>query len=171
MSSEKSRQFVEYAIANINGENKRFRAKLSRADNPATEYQCWEILARWVDLENLNTRRAYALVGAGLARARPKDNGNIGVGSALHRVISEKPDRAADKAADSTRLRRLLACHDQNELVSVLRSTLRLIESKALVLDFARLLDEILWFNSEKSRERTLSRWAQEFYGRKEQEE
>lgn len=171
MTSEKSRHFVDFAISGINSENKGFRSQFARADNPNTEYQCWDLLARWVDLEDQQRRNAYALIGASLARVRATSNGTLGLGTALHRVLRERAGNESMEVTNSPRLRRILACKDRRELSSVLRSTMKLIESKDLILDYARLLDELLWFDSEGNRDRTIARWAQEFYGRREQEE
>ena len=171
MPSDKSRNFVDFIIENVNGDNKGFRAKFAHADNPNTEYKCWDTLARWVNLEDEAERRAFALVAASVARVRAQANGTLGLGSALFSVMSERNSGDADRSSDSPRLRRILACRDRLELISVLRSTVKLIESRGVVLDYSRLLDEIQWFNSEKSRERTTARWTQEFYGRKGAEE
>ena len=171
MQSEKSRKFVDFVISGIHGENKAFRSKFAQADNSATEYRCWDILAKWVDLEKHRTRRAFAVVGASLARARPSVNGTLGLGTALYSILRDSTTNDSNEIVNSPRLRRVLACRDSQELISVLRATLKLIESKGLILDYARLLDEIVWFDAEQSRERTTARWAQEFYGRKEAQE
>ena len=46
----KGRSFVRYVLGRLD-QDPAFGAALRRADNPATEYQSWEYLAPWCDLE------------------------------------------------------------------------------------------------------------------------
>lgn len=170
MSNQKSEQFVDFVLEKIHKRgDKGFAAKLKKADNETTEYQSWEILSQWADLEDEKARRAYGLIGACLARGKKPTDGTLGLGSALHAVSQEKQEAgAAEDSSAAARLRRILACKDSLELIDILRPLLHFLESKEINISKARLLDEILWFNNDSSRERTRTRWAREFYGHKE---
>ncbi len=162
LSSNKTKKFVEYVIRRANIEqDKGFSAKLKKADNEATEYQSWEILANWTNLEYAE-RKAYALIGATAARSKRKIDGNMSLGRALRGSV--QADSNPEDSSAASRLRRILAIQDSDELIRVLRSTLRFLDSKEQPLDYARLLDEILWFNHEEVRDKIRSRWAQDFY-------
>lgn len=66
-----AKRFVAYVIERIAKDNG-FAARLKRADNPATEYQSWEILAGFgIDLEKEWQRLPYCVIGAALAKAKP----------------------------------------------------------------------------------------------------
>lgn len=154
----KEQQFVQFIIKRCN-EDKGFAARLRRADNPATEYQSWEILGAWVDLENSYQRLPYATVAAAIARSKVSANGSIGLGKALAHVYTNK----INSDQGSAKLRRLLGCNDMPEVCRIIRPILTLIESKASQpLDYARLLSELRYFG-----ERTKVRWAQDFYSQR----
>ncbi len=67
----KEQQFVQFIIERCN-QDKGFAARLRRADNPATEYQSWEILGPWVDLEDRYQRLPYATIAAAIGRSSPR---------------------------------------------------------------------------------------------------
>ena len=71
----KEQQFVQFIIERCK-QDKGFAARLRRADNPATEYQSWEVLGPWVDLENNFQRLPYAVIAASIARAKVDFNVN-----------------------------------------------------------------------------------------------
>lgn len=166
MSNSRTEVFVNYIIENVSrGKDKGFGAKMRNSDNDATEYQAWEILAKWVDLEKRGERRVFALIGASLARLKPSADGSLSIGGALRQAyFLDSSSTDLDKSSTALRFNRILACRDQEEIINILRPTLRYIESKNLLLDYSQLLNEILWFNNESSRERTRARWAQHFY-------
>lgn len=165
---DKAGHFVEHVIRRCNSPGgKGLAAALRRSDNPATEYQCWELLASWgVDLEKTWQRLPYATVCAGLAKAKAEHNGSLALGAAIAASYGEGDQKAGDNSAAKARLRRLLACHDTEELCRILRPLLALISSRQKQpLDFARLLNQLLAFHWQA--ERIKAQWAQEFYGHK----
>jgi CRISPR system Cascade subunit CasB len=159
----KSGAFVDYIISRCHAD-KGARAALRRADNPATEYQSWEILAGFhVDLEYENQRLPHATVAAAIARADIQQNGTMGIGRAIARCYEEGNDSDQAKA----KLRRLLACDSVPEACRILRPLLDLIESRSgMVLNYAGLLWDLLRFGHDDSQQRIKARWAQDFYGR-----
>ncbi|MGL5336084.1 MAG: type I-E CRISPR-associated protein Cse2/CasB [Enterovibrio sp.] len=146
--------------------NKGLAARLRRADNPATEYQCWETLAQFnVNLEFADRRLPYALIAASIARSKQAANGDLPFGRAIAQSFSD--GSGSDQAI--ARLRRVLACSDIVELCQILRPLLTLIQSRITQqIDFASLLQDLLWFDHNS--ERVKARWAQQFYGKTEQE-
>jgi len=159
----KSLAFVDYIINRCQSSNG-LRAALKRADNPATEYQSWEVLAGFqIDLEYENQRMPYATLAAAIARAKVEKNGSAKIGSAIARCYED--GNVSDQA--KAKLRRLLSCDAVPEVCRILRPLLSLIESKGnSALDYASLLDDLLWFGREESQLRIKARWAQEFYGK-----
>ncbi|KQZ79506.1 type I-E CRISPR-associated protein Cse2/CasB [Rhodanobacter sp. Root561] len=161
--------FVAWLIARCQ-EDKGLAARLQRADNPATEYQCWETLANWVDLENEAQRLPFATVAAAIARAKPSANGSVSLGRAIARCFDDGSQSDQAKA----RLRRLLACDELPELCRVLRPLLSLAESRVTQpLDHARVLRQLVDFGRAAGGgnaawlQRIKAQWAQEFYGQK----
>lgn len=165
--SERSQKFVEYIIQRIKN-NKGDAAALRRADNPNTEYQSWEILAGFnIKLDNENERLPFATIAADLARTKPEANGKTTIGQAIARCYDD--GNQSDQA--KVKLRRLLACDTTSEACRILRPLLTLAQSKGVApLNYAALLDDLLWFSHDESRQRIKSRWAQNFYGKQPEE-
>jgi CRISPR system Cascade subunit CasB len=156
--TSRGRSFVEYALQRMKDDSG-FGAALRRADNPATEYQAWEHLASWCDLEKSWERVPFATVAAALARAKPVRNGHQPIGQALAACYDE--GNQSDNA--KSKLRRLLACDTVEEACRVLRPLLGLMASKEKShLDYGSLLDDLLKFG-----EWTKQRWAMDFFGRR----
>jgi CRISPR system Cascade subunit CasB len=142
-------------------ENKGLAARLRRADNPATEYQSWELLAAYgIDLEKDNERLPFAVVAAAIAKAKTDRNGSLSLGRAIASCYDDGNQSDQAKA----KLRRVLACDEMEELCRILRPLLSLIDSRnSQPLDFTRLLKQLRRFGS--SAQRIKAQWAQEFYG------
>lgn len=156
--------FVEKVIARLKDDTG-FRAAMTRADNPSTAGQAWRFLLELgnVDLENEQETKAFALVGAAMARERTESNGSQSLGRALQMCNVEpgKIDESVER-----RLRRILACNSRKELLPVLRQIIRYVQKcEKVSLDYELLLRDILYFN-----EKVKIRWASEYYGRPSQE-
>lgn len=153
-------RFVE-AILQRCARDKGQAARLRRADNPATEYQSWEVLgALGIDLENDYQRLPYVTVVAAIAKSKAEMNGKLSLGRA---IVSCYPDGRENSQAKA-RLRRLLACDELGEACRILRPILTLIDSRVgQPLDFVRLLRQLrnFPFHSQSIK----AQWAQEFYG------
>lgn len=158
----KSLAFVDYIINRCQAD-KGLRAALKRADNPATEYQSWEVLAGFkINLEYENQRLPYATIAAAIARAKA-ENGATKIGQAIARCYED--GNASDQA--KAKLRRLLACDSVPEACRILRPLFSLIEAKGNShLNYASLIDDLLWFGHDDSQTQIKARWAQGFYGK-----
>lgn len=156
-SQSKEEAFVRFVLDRIPKDNG-FRAKLSRAISDSTEYQSWEILSTWCNLDKEWERIPYAIIGASLAKARSAKDGYLGIGEAIAKCYEDGNQSDQAKA----KLRRLLACKNTVEACRILRPLLSLIESKGARIKYAQLLHELLGYNVEW----TSARWAQNFYGR-----
>jgi CRISPR system Cascade subunit CasB len=150
-------EFASFVIERLKRDTG-FGAHLRRADNPATEYQAWEILTAWCDIEKHWERLPFAVIGASLAKGKPEHEGVLPLGKAIAMSYEKGNQDDAAKA----KLRRLIACTTAVEACMVLRSLLRLIHSRGKNLNHGQLLDQLLFFN-----EKTRLRWASDFYGKR----
>lgn len=165
--NDKYKAFVDYVISYCE-RDKGFAARLRRADNPATEYQSWESLAKFnVNLDYSSERLPHAMIAAAVAKSRATGNGSIPLGQAIALAFED----GVHSEQANMRLRRLLACHDVEEACRILRPLITLIQSRVSApIDFIALLKDLVWFNRDP--QRTKARWAQQFYrsGMKEHE-
>lgn len=166
MTTNKYDGFIAYLFTQIE-RDKGFAAKLRRADNPSTEYQSWEILARFnVNLDYPSERLPYALIAAAVAKSKQSENGQLLIGQA----IAKSFDDGAESAQATMRLRRLLACQDTEEVCRILRPLLSLIQSRVKApLDYASLLKDLVFFNLDPQRAK--AKWAQQFFRAADQKE
>ncbi|MBB3062817.1 type I-E CRISPR-associated protein Cse2/CasB [Microbulbifer rhizosphaerae] len=155
--SSREQRFVDAVIDRCK-KDKGMAARLRRADNPATEYQSWELLGSLgVDLEKEYERLPFVTTAAAIAKSKAGHNGSLTLGKAI--LACYDNDRESDQA--KARLRRLLACDERAEVCRILRPVLTLIDSKVgQPLDYGRLLRQLRYFG-----QRTKTQWAQEFYG------
>lgn len=152
-------RFVQGVIKRCTN-NKGVAARLRRADNPATEYQSWELLVAYgVDLEKDYERLRFTAIAAAIAKAKCTENGTLRLGSAIAACFADKQR----KDQGSSHLRRLLACDGLPELCRVLRPLFSLIDSRVKQqLDYVRLLEQLRRFNFNA--QKVKAQWAQEFY-------
>lgn len=154
-------RFVEEILERC-ASDKGTAAKLRRADNPATEYQSWEVLGSLgINLEREYQRLPFVTVAAAIARSKAVANGTLTLGRAIASCYEDGVGSSQARA----RLRRLLACDELAEACRILRPILTLIDSKtAQPLDFVRLLRQLR--NFPFYTQSIKAQWAQEFYGR-----
>lgn len=152
--------FVEYVLDRLKKDSA-FGAALRRADNPATEYQAWEYLSKWCDLDKNWERRPFATVSGAIARAKPAADGSLGIGKAIAACFED--GNRSDSA--KSKLRRLLACNSVEEVCIILRPLLSLVASRGARLCYRQLLNELVWFGDG---EKIKIKWAADFYGRRE---
>lgn len=154
----REQSFVEFVLNRMSNDNA-FGAALRRADNPATEYQAWEYLAPWCDLDKAWERRPFATIAAAIAHSKPSADGFLGIGQSIAACY----DGGSNSDSAKLKLRRLLACDSVGEVCAILRSLLRLIASRGVRLGYGKLLNDIVYFGDG---EKAKARWAVDFYGR-----
>lgn len=152
--------FVGHVIAKIKVDLG-YRAVMSHADNPNQESLAWEHLIAYCDIGKEDERKAYALVGAAIARNRPQHDGNLSIGSAFRYLVPNSDKKAEDR--EMTRLRRLLSCDSREELIQVVRPVLSYLSSRGTPICYRKLLQDIRYWG-----ENTKIRWAQDFFYRAE---
>jgi len=166
MEADKKLSYTERFVDDIFDrcrKSKGMAARLRRAGNPDTEYQSWELLARWVNLEHQSKRLPFALIASAIASSDFHRNGSLKLGQAIAMCYEDGRDSDAAKA----KLRRLLSCSDVSETCRMLRPLLALINSRVSgQLDYARLLGQLSHSRFVDGRERVRAQWAQEFYGK-----
>lgn len=157
--SDRPEKFVETVMAKCQ-KDKGYAAKLKRSDNPATEYQSWEILALFgIDLEKEYQRLPYATIAAAIAKSKNERNGVLSMGQAIAGCYEE--GNGSDQA--KAKLRRVLACHDTVEVCRILRPLFSLINSRSKSpLNYIKILKQLLnfYWNGQSIK----AQWAQEFY-------
>lgn len=160
LGQSRESRFVEAVIARCNAD-KGLAARLRRADNPATEYQSWDLLGRLgIDLEQDHQRLPFVTVAAAIAKSKAERNGSLTLGKAIAACYAD--GNQSDQA--TARLRRLLACDELAEACRILRPLLSLIDSKVgQPLNLVRLLTQLRQFSFNA--QRVKAQWAQEFYG------
>lgn len=135
------------------------RAAFKKADNPDTEYQCWEYLAYYgVNLEYPEKRLPYITVFSSIANSDRSTDGSLKFGKAL--LVAYESDIESEPAR--ARLRRVLACDSTEDVCKILRSVLRFINSKSVAISYASLLKELKYF--DVAPEKIKAGWAQQFY-------
>jgi CRISPR system Cascade subunit CasB len=161
-TSSRFERFTQFVVDRCQ-KDKGFAARLRRAANPDTEYQSWEFLAQWTNLEWADQRLPFATIASAIAASDAKRNGSLTLGQAITKCYEDGRESDAAKA----KLRRLLACSEVVEVCRILRPLLKLIQSRVLEpLDYVRLLSQVWRFRYTNSIQRTRAEWAQEFYGR-----
>ena len=156
-------RFVEGILA-FSARDKGFAAKMSRSDNPDTEYLALGALCSLgVNVENDAERMPFAFVGAAICRGRLAKDGGLPLGVALRKYYD---DRKTDGSSweDNPRLRRLLACDRIQEVCLVLRQIFSLLQAKSINVCYARVLDDLLSFRFDNQRQRIKRHWASDFY-------
>ncbi len=147
-NQNKTEAFVSYVIRTVASDTAA-RAAFARGDNPDTAYFAWQYLVSWCDIADSRQSRAYALIAASIAREQVSSNGTMNLGECLRAVVTDPAE--LDHSPEKARLMRLLACDTSLELVEILRSIIRYLQSKEGVrLDYAQTLEDILWWGEKR---------------------
>lgn len=156
----REKAFIAFILTRMKKDSA-FGASLRRADNPATESQAWEHLAKWCDIDKDWERRPFATVAAAIARDKPNVDGTLGIGKAILACYKENTNPLD---AAKPKLRRLLSCDSVKEACVILRPLLSLISSRGVRLGYGQLLNELVYFGDG---EKVKQKWAVDFYGRR----
>ncbi|HOJ86256.1 MAG: type I-E CRISPR-associated protein Cse2/CasB [Elusimicrobiales bacterium] len=163
MENEKIKNFINFVI-NRSQKDSAFRAAFKKADNPNTEHEAWEYLCNFgFDIENDYERKPLLLIGSAIAKSKITKDGNLTLGKAIAKAYDNDKNK---EGPAKTRLRRLLACQNIDEVCSVLRHILSLISSKQVPLSYYDLLNDILFWNYQDKIERIKIKWAKDFYSK-----
>lgn len=103
-------------------------------------------------------RKAFAFVAATMAKQKAESNGSLRLGKALSKSY---PNENEDEQA-IFKLHRLIKCDSMDELCLILRPLLQLIHSRGHQLDYAKLLNDLSYFNKDSAK--VGKHWAQQFY-------
>lgn len=160
---KREQAFVQFVLGRLRKDSA-YGAALRRADNPATEYQAWEYLSRWCDIDKSWELQPFATVGAALARAKPLTDGPMGIGAAIASCYTEGGTPGNKNDTAKAKLRRLLSCDTVEETCKILRPLLSLISSRGIPLSYSDLLSDLTHFSELKKQ-----KWAVDFYGRRHQ--
>ena len=147
MSKEQEKRFLKLVFDNVG--NRSFCALLRHAENPNTALYAMEIFAGCgIGVEYEKYWLPYATVGASIVRQKLTKDGDLSLGEALRLSF----DNDSGNAAAIARLKRIVGCDDSVELCKVLRSVLKLIESRNLgqFINYAGLLKQINIFDFNK---------------------
>jgi len=154
--------FVKYVIQKIKTDSSA-RAAFKKSDNPEMEYEALEYIVKFCNIENKYERKPFLLIAASIAKAKIDSNGKHSLGKAIAMCYKDATGEGGDNPA-RRRLRRLLACSDIDELCSVLRHILSLINSKEVSLNYADLLKDLLDWDKPQRVENIKIKWAKDFY-------
>lgn len=161
----KQQRYVNSVIERIKKDTA-MAVALKRADNPSLEYRAWEYFADYkVNLENTKERIPYATVSASLAREKPLVDGFLNLGHAISKTGKDSSPSDQERA----RLRRILACDTVEEVCTILRPLLSLINARGIKISYGQLLNDLCWF--ENNPQRTKAHWAQSFFQNVEESE
>lgn len=153
--------YVDYLFQRL-ADDKALRADFRRADNETFEYKIWPVLNSFVDLERSGERKAYAIIGAAIAKSKMTSNGEMGLGSAFRSASQDTNSTHGNKEEKfPPRFSRLLSAESLDEVNSVIRPMLTLLISKGARLDFKRLLKDLVDFQYSPDRVRV--RWAMDY--------
>lgn len=155
-----SESFVSY-IVDVCKRDKGIRADLRRADSDALEWKAWQYIHVFLeDLEKDEKKRnILVLIASSIASDTNPQNGNKKFGQAI-RLIYPPPK---EYKQFPLRFARILSCDDIEELLLSMRPMIRLIASKGIKLDFAALMDDLLWFLQKEKQSDVKARWMQQY--------
>lgn len=85
---------------------------------------------------------------------------NIGLGSAIRRLVKNNDDRERVKR----RFDRIITADSIEELLNHLRSMIQMLRADGIALDYAKLANDLRWFQHPDYRDRIRLQWGRDFY-------
>lgn len=161
----KESSYVNYVFDRKEIDNA-FRANLKHAYSENLEWKAWNLIERFVDLNDTTKRKAYILIGSSISKSHQKNNGSIKFGKAMAIALKD-----SDKDELPTRFAKILSCSSVDDLIDALRTTITFVNSKGIELDYADLLTDILQFQYEDSRLKVKTKLASEFLSKENEDD
>jgi len=153
---ERATVFVNALRRIRNDRGKLAALRRALADNPRVHVDAWPVIA---GLGGDIGQQAYVAIAA-LYASHPEESNTRNFGETCRRIAQSDAKDIADSF--ERRFRRLLACDTVEDLISQLRSWIRLAASKRVGVNYESLMNDILWWN--RSADRTKVEWARSFW-------
>lgn len=158
-----NREFVDY-IFKLISRDKGIRAALRRADTDNLEWKAWSVI--YPALGNLNSqmRPAYSLIASSIAKSKFDKDGDMRLGESIRFADKDEAEKV------STRMERLLAVTDFEELIMVMKRILPYLINRGANVCFELLLRDIKMFSNDEYRQNVRARWMNDYLRKQEVE-
>lgn len=174
MSEEIKKYPIDGLLAEISAAAKRkdrgFLAELRSGLNENTQEKAWPIIAghcrRFTDSAE---RKIWLTVGGLVALLAPAGL-NVATWSSIGTVMRKIKDGDPNKGENAVKsyeakFRRILNCHDSDELCDVIINVVRMAERKGVGVNCGQLFWDLQKWNVESKREDVRVKWTSDFYG------
>lgn len=158
-------RFLNFAQKCVQSKDRGVLADLRRGFSAGTADRCWPYIARYCDLSRNRERIIWQTIAAGFATHEATVTGG-NFGKTLRSLAIEGAAGNPDDALKSfdARFRRLLTCHNSEEVCQLLPGIIRAAKNKNNIpIDYERLFTD-LWYWGE----RVKLRWAVSYWGKQE---
>lgn len=152
---ERAADFVGALRRARNDRGKMAALKHGLTDNPRLQVDAWPVIAGLggdIDEPFITIAALYA--------SHPEESNARNFGDTCRRIAQGDGTDVAESF--ERRFRRLLACDSVNDVIGQLRSWVRLAASKRVGVNYASLMNDLLWWN--RSADRTRVEWARSFW-------
>ena len=149
-----SEAFVSYVMQKISWD-KDFCRKLKLADTQQFHYFSDELLSSWFFSEDNSHKAIFSTIAASMIRTNTKTMGAMAFAKAFSKIDNKKH-------YTQSQLKILLQSSDVIQCCSVIRKMLREIESHKFRINYIKLLDQLLFFDSYPERQKII--WAKDYY-------
>jgi len=159
ITSERATRFIETLRHMQNDRGK--MASLRRGLSPSTVMDAWPLV---VELGGQigQPGESVHLDLAALFATHPMESVARDFGETCRAVALAKSQEQKVPDSYEARFRRLLACDRTEDLVSQLRTWIRLAGSKGVGVNYESLFDDVAWWHASAARTRV--RWARSFW-------
>lgn len=133
-------------------------ASLRRGLSPATQRHAWPVIASL----GMDIKNGAAIATAGLFATHPKLAQARSFGQTCRLIATESGQSADIPESFDKRFRRLIASNTQDEVAGQLSAWIRLAKTKGVGVDYAKLYDDLSWWDRQADQKRV--RWARDFW-------